>query len=62
MSREEVKTAINELLDQSSEKVLHEVYDYLKTLDGKSDQMISMSKNLSKILQEDKKLLQRLAQ
>ena len=62
MSREEVKSAINELLDQSSEEVLQEVYDYLKTLEGKPDQLASMSKNLSKILKEDSNLLKRLAQ
>lgn len=62
MSREEVKTAINELLDQSSEQVLMDVYDYLKAHDGKTDETIRMSKNLSQILKEDKKLLERLAQ
>jgi hypothetical protein len=62
MSREEVKTAINDLLEESSEQVLQEVYDYLKSVQGKSDQPVSLSQNLRTILTEDKELLERLAQ
>jgi hypothetical protein len=62
MSREEVKIAINQLLDSTSELVLQEVYDYLKSVQGKSDQSVSLSQNLRIILTEDKALLERLAQ
>ncbi|MEP5611411.1 MAG: hypothetical protein ABJP45_04145 [Cyclobacteriaceae bacterium] len=62
MSREEVKTAIDEILDRTSEEVLQEVFEYLKSVEGKSSQSISLSHNLSTILIEDKKLLERLAQ
>lgn len=62
MSREEVKTAINELLDNTPEQVLHEVFDYLKSVQGKSRNSISLSQNLRTILTEDKELLERLAQ
>lgn len=62
MSREEVKTAINELLDNTSEQVLQEVFDYLKSVQGKSDESVSLSQNLRTILTEDKELLERLAQ
>lgn len=62
MSREEVKTAINDLLEKTSEQVLQEVYDYLKSVQGKSDQPVSLSQNLRTILTEDKELLERLAQ
>ncbi|MDP4679325.1 MAG: hypothetical protein NWS46_03060 [Cyclobacteriaceae bacterium] len=62
MSREEVKTAINDLLENTSEQVLQEVYDYLKSVQGKSDQPVSLSQNLRTILTEDKELLERLAQ
>ncbi len=62
MSREEVKTAINALLDNTPEQVLQEVFDYLKSIEGKSDKSISLSKNLRTILTEDKELLERLAQ
>jgi len=62
MSREEVKTAINELLDNTPEQVLQEVFDYLKSVQGKSDESVSLSQNLRTILAEDKELLERLAQ
>ena len=61
MSREEVKTAINELLDNTPEQVLQEVFDYLKSVQGKSKNSISLSQNLRTILTEDKELLERLA-
>ncbi len=62
MSREEVKSAINELLDNTPEQVLIEVYDYLRTVKSKSDRSVSLSQNFRKILTEDKELLERLAQ
>lgn len=62
MSRDEVKTAINQLLDNTPEQALQEVFDYLKSVQGKSDQSVSLSQNLRTILSEDKELLERLAQ
>jgi len=62
MSREEVKTAINQLLDNTPEQVLQELYTYLKSVQGKSEQSVSLSQNLRTILTEDKELLERLAQ
>jgi len=62
MSREEIKTAISELLDNTPEQVLQEVFDYLKSAQGKSNESISLSQNLRTILTEDKELLERLAQ
>jgi len=62
MSREEVKTAIQELLDNSSEQVLNEVFEYLKSTKGKSPVAVSLSSHLRTILTEDKELLERLAQ
>lgn len=62
MSREEVKTAINKLLENSSEQVLKEVFDYLKSVEGKSNNTVKLSQNLRTILAEDKELLERLAQ
>ncbi|MDW3209049.1 MAG: hypothetical protein R8N23_04235 [Reichenbachiella sp.] len=61
MSRDEVKTAIKELLDNTPEQVLQEVYDYLKSVQGKSESSVSLSQNLRTILSEDKELLERLA-
>jgi hypothetical protein len=62
MSREEVKTAISELLDNTPEQVLQEVFDYLKSVQGKTNESVSLSQNLRTILTEDKELLERLAQ
>ena len=62
MSREEVKTAINELLEHSSEQVLQEVFEYLKSIDSESEHSVTLSHNLRTILTEDKELLERLAQ
>lgn len=62
MSREEVKTAINQLLDNSSEEVLQEVFHYLKCTESKSNYSVTLSQNLRTILTEDKQLLERLAQ
>lgn len=62
MSREEVKTAINQLLDNSSEQVLQEVFDYLKSVDNRPEHSVTLSHNLRTILKEDKELLERLAQ
>jgi hypothetical protein len=61
MSREEVKTAIKQLLDNTSEEVLKEVFDYLKTVNQKSQDSVTLSQNLRTILTEDKELLERLA-
>jgi hypothetical protein len=61
MSREEVKSAIHQLLENTSEEVLVEVLDYLKSAEDKSEKSIALSQNLRKILREDKKLLERLA-
>ena len=61
MSREEVKTAINELLDNTPENVMEEVLEYLKSFEGKSGNALSLAKNLKTILSEDKELLERLA-
>lgn len=62
MSREEVKTAINELLESTSDQALNEVLEFLKSVEDKSAQTISLANNLRTILNEDKELLERLAQ
>ncbi|WP_086543195.1 hypothetical protein [Algoriphagus antarcticus] len=62
MTRKEVKTAINALLDNTPEQVLQEVYDSLKSVQGKSDRSLALSQNFKTILAEDKELLKRLAQ
>lgn len=61
MSRGEIKTAINELLDSTSEDVLNEVLKYLESVKNKSARTVTLSQNLRTILAEDKELLERLA-
>lgn len=62
MSREEVKTAINELLENAPEHALQEVFGYLKSVQEKPDSTVILSQNLRSIIAEDKELLSRLAQ
>lgn len=51
MSREEVKTAIVELLTNTPDQGLLEVLIYLKTLEGKNEEQIATTNNLRNILQ-----------
>jgi hypothetical protein len=61
MSREELKSAITELLENSPEQALQEVLIYLKAIQGSPDKSVTFAKNLRTILTEDKELLKRLA-
>lgn len=62
MSTKELKDRINKVLDSIPDEVLEEVLKYLKSLTNKSKKDIALSQNLSRILEEDKNLLERLAQ
>lgn len=62
MSTKEIKDKINSVIDSIPDDILEDVLEYLKSLTNKSKKEIQQSQNLSKILSEDKKLLQRLAQ
>jgi hypothetical protein len=62
MSTKEIKEKINHVIDTIPEDVLEDVLIYLKSLTNKSKDKIYLSQNLSKILDEDKSLLERLAQ
>ena len=61
MKRQELKTAINEILENTPDSVLNEVLDYLNSVKNKPEQTITISHNLRTILTEDKELLERLA-
>jgi hypothetical protein len=61
MSRQELKMAINEILEETPDVVLNEVLDYLNTVKDKTEQTIISSQNINNILREDKELLERLA-
>ena len=62
MSTKELKERINKVLDSIPDDVLGEVLKYLKSLTNKSKDNIILSQNLKRILEEDKNLLERLAQ
>jgi hypothetical protein len=62
MATKEIKDKINKVLDNIPEDVLEEVFKYLKSLTNKSKSNVVLSQNLKKILEEDKNLLERLAQ
>lgn len=61
MSREEVKSAIKELLDTTPTNTLTEVFVFLKSVHNKSTQEIELTQDLRTILTEDRELLQLLA-
>lgn len=62
MSNKDLKQEINNVLDSIPEDILEDVLNYLRGISNKSKSTIQMSQNLSKILDEDKNLLERLAQ
>ena len=62
MSTEEIKSEIQKVLDRVPEESLKDILDYLKELQGTSEERIKTAKNVRKILREDHELLKRLAQ
>jgi len=62
MAAKELKEKIYKVLDNMSDDILEDVFKYLKSLTNKSKSDIHLSHNLGKILEEDKNLLERLAQ
>ncbi len=61
MSRDEIKTAIYQLLDNTSDQVLNEVLEYLRSVKDPPVEKVNLSQNLRTVLSEDKEPLQRLA-
>ena len=61
MSKDEIKTEINKVLDHFSDKALEDLLSFLKNIEDKYSNSIFNSKTLDKILNEDKDLLERLA-
>jgi len=62
MATKEMKERINRVLDNMSDDILEDVFKYLKSLTNKSKGDILLSQNLGRILEEDRNLLERLAQ
>jgi hypothetical protein len=62
MDTKDIKVEINKIIDNIPERVLADVLEYLKEVQGQSKESMELSKNLRKIINEDRDLLQRLAQ
>jgi hypothetical protein len=62
MSANELKSEIHKAVDRITEEVLVDVLSYLKKIEGQTGDKILMARGLKKILDEDNRLLERLAQ
>lgn len=62
MKDQNVKIEIHKVIDMLPDDISKDVLDYLKSILKKSSDEIRNSNNLSKILKEDRNLLNRLAQ
>ena len=62
MTRQEIKTEINQILESLPEDQLDEVLAYLKQIKKMSFSSAKRSQSLIKIMREDREVLQRLAQ
>ncbi len=61
MTVQEIKSEIQKSIDKVPESVLQDILDFLKSVENKSHEQLSLAKNLKNILTEDKELLDRLA-
>ena len=61
MTTKEIKSEIQKALDNIPDNVLQTILDYLREIQGKSEDKINFGKNLRDILTEDKELLRKLA-
>ena len=62
MTAQQIKSEIQKVLDNIPEDVLEDILNYLLELQEKSENDVNRTFDLKKILQEDKELLQKLAQ
>ena len=62
MKEQNVKIEIHKVIDMLPDDISKDVLDYLKNILEKSSDQVRTSNNLSKILKEDRILLNRLAQ
>ena len=62
MSRDELKEELDQVLESIPDELLEDVLDYIKVLIANPSNNIQLTSNLREIINEDKGLLQRLAQ
>ena len=61
MTTSQIKSEIQKALDNIPENALWGILEYLKELEGKTENQIKLAKDLRDIVNEDKELLERLA-
>lgn len=61
MSKDEIKSEINKVLDHLSDKTLEGLLSFLKNIESKDSIAMFDKKNIEKLLSEDNALLQKLA-
>jgi hypothetical protein len=61
MTKTQIKTEIQKVLDNVPEAILQDVLDFWKELQNQPGEKVKLTNNLRQILSEDKKLLERLA-
>jgi mRNA-degrading endonuclease RelE of RelBE toxin-antitoxin system len=62
MTKTQIQSEIQKVLDSVPESVLQDVLDFLKELQDQPAEKVRLTNNLRQILSEDKDLLERLAQ
>jgi hypothetical protein len=62
MTHSELKYEIQKVIDHVPDNILEDVLDYLKQIQNIPADKIELSRNLKRILSEDKELLEKLAQ
>jgi mRNA-degrading endonuclease RelE of RelBE toxin-antitoxin system len=62
MTKLQIQTEIQKLLDNVSESVLQDVLDFLKELQEQPADKVKLTNNIRQILSKDKELLEKLAQ
>ncbi len=62
MSRDELKEELDKVLESLPDELLEDLLDYIKVLIANPSNNIQLTSNLREIINENKGLLQRLAQ
>lgn len=62
MTKTQIQSEIQKVLDSVPEDVLQDVLDFLKELQDQPADKVRLTNNLRQILSEDKELLEKLAQ
>jgi hypothetical protein len=62
MTKTQIQSEIQKVLDSVPETILQDVLDFLKALQVQPADKVRLTNNLRKILSEDKELLEKLAQ